>query len=141
MNSVIHLLPCARAGTQARPFTLLSQWALSCCYIPRTVLGVLAAALCFDCEMLICLLLKITEGRARALTVQSCHPGMQPKWILQGFKSACQEMGHKGNNCQLNQIARVYWTNFVSLLPTLAWNHISKGNDVTFRIELVAEQN
>lgn len=66
----------------------------------------LAAALCFACELLICLLwIEIRGGSARAVTVRSWHPGTQPEWILQSSKSACQEMGHKGNNCQLNQIA------------------------------------
>lgn len=66
----------------------------------------------FSCCPVICLwtvnlfaLIEITVGSARPVTVRSWHSGTQPEWILQSSKSACQEIGHKGNNCQLNQIA------------------------------------
>lgn len=65
------LLP-ARLGAQARSFSLLSKGVKGFFYTHKGVLGVLATALCFDCEMLICLLfIEITAGRARAVTVGS----------------------------------------------------------------------
>lgn len=98
---------CSSWGHEAPlSLTLFYNWTKRSLSTQARGLGFLAAALWFACELLICLLLiEITVGSARPVTVRSWHSGTQPEWILQSSKSACQEIGHKGNNCQLNQIA------------------------------------
>lgn len=101
-------LPSAPVGDMRHLFLwLYFTTEQSACFPHRQEdLVFLAAALWFASELLICLLLiEITVGSARPVTVRSWHSGTQPEWILQSSKSACQEIGHKGNNCQLNQIA------------------------------------
>lgn len=102
MSCVHHLefnetsIASCQVCAQARSFHLLYKWGNSFFFTHKRVLGVLAAALYFDCEVLIhSLLIELTVGRARAVTVRSWHPGMEPDWTLQGSKSACQEMGPK----------------------------------------------